>query len=231
MPKPSARAYDVVKTSPRADAKWVSLGGDFWALDHFDATFEEQVPFVPLPPFEEFTLQEHVEGVPLARHRQATDAQRRFPRVTLEVRVRNRRPECWGVHIEPVSRSLDARATRIPVETLLREGVKQVTAKADGDALRLVAVGDAVDRKLLTELDRETVTLRRRQAMTNDLLQGVADVYREAVADGKPPRRAVMDHYHCGEATAKRWIGKARAGGFLGETTPGRKGEGGSAAP
>jgi hypothetical protein len=73
--------------------------------------------------------------------------------------------------------------------------------------------------------ERET---RPRTAITDERLKRVAETYRNALALGKHPTRAVMDHgpeAPIARATASRWIKQARAKGFLGAAVERRAGE------
>lgn len=70
-----------------------------------------------------------------------------------------------------------------------------------------------------------TVRLGRRNRVTEDHLRDVVAVYREADADGRPPTRAVADHFETSHSTAARWVGHARRNGLLGPTQAGKAGE------
>lgn len=56
-------------------------------------------------------------------------------------------------------------------------------------------------------------------------LAGVADVYRRAHANRRPPTRAVADHYMVSHSTATKWIARARQKGVLGPARHGVAGE------
>ena len=64
-----------------------------------------------------------------------------------------------------------------------------------------------------------------RNRITGELLEEVAQVYRKAIDDGIPPKKAVGEVWHASTSTAGRWISEARKRGILGPTTPGKKGE------
>jgi hypothetical protein len=66
---------------------------------------------------------------------------------------------------------------------------------------------------------------RRRNRINDELLDRVARVYRQAIDERRPPKKAVQEAMYVSEATAGRYIMKARTRGFLGSTSPGRKGE------
>lgn len=60
---------------------------------------------------------------------------------------------------------------------------------------------------------------------TDEKLRLVADVYRAAVAAGKPPTQAVADQLHYKRAHAGRLVLQARRAGYLGPTIKGKAGE------
>lgn len=60
-----------------------------------------------------------------------------------------------------------------------------------------------------------------RSAVTADL-RAVADVYRSAGSQGRPPNRAVAKAFGVPLTTANHWVKLARAAGFLPPTSPGR---------
>lgn len=57
-----------------------------------------------------------------------------------------------------------------------------------------------------------------------DRLARVAEIYRSAVAAGRPPVKAVTDELPSSRSTAGRLVGQARKAGLLRETTHGRVG-------
>jgi hypothetical protein len=64
----------------------------------------------------------------------------------------------------------------------------------------------------------------RRQALTDEFLAEVSDIYRQHVATGKPSK-AVAEHFHYTNASARRVVREARLRGLLGPARPGRGGE------
>lgn len=66
---------------------------------------------------------------------------------------------------------------------------------------------------------------RTRTRVTQSVLQEVAEVYRRAWESGKPPTLAVREHFHKSQSTAARWVGMARAQGYLGKANGTRGGE------
>jgi hypothetical protein len=80
----------------------------------------------------------------------------------------------------------------------------------------------------MQELDREAQEARppeRRNRVTDNLLASVAEVYRQAINDGLPPKRSVATAFTVSQPTAGRYIMQARQRGHLGKTHPGKKGE------
>lgn len=54
--------------------------------------------------------------------------------------------------------------------------------------------------------------------------RSVAHIYSEALAAGLPPLQAVVRKWHASQATASRWVARARELGMLPKTTPGKVG-------
>jgi hypothetical protein len=77
---------------------------------------------------------------------------------------------------------------------------------------------------LAAHADRAS-TARRRNRITDTLLENVAQVYRQAIAERRHPKKAVQEAWHVSEATAGRYIMLARKRGYLGKTRRGKKGE------
>lgn len=68
-------------------------------------------------------------------------------------------------------------------------------------------------------------TTRRRDRITDALLREVAEVYRNAWAEGENPTSAVAAHFFKSHSTAARWVGLARKAGYLGPSDGSRGGE------
>lgn len=58
----------------------------------------------------------------------------------------------------------------------------------------------------------------RGRVMSNEHLEEVADVYRDALSGGKPVE-AVREHFSTNRSTASRWVGEARKRDILEEST------------
>lgn len=101
------------------------------------------------------------------------------------------------------------------------------------------AVAFMLDRSVLRELDSLITALdlpaygaaaafaspgspgiQQRRKITPEHLQMVAATYEEAQRSTAPPTRAVADVYEVSHSTAAKWIGKARAAGYLPPFSP-----------
>jgi len=65
----------------------------------------------------------------------------------------------------------------------------------------------------------------RGRAMPADHLEQVARIYREALAAGLPPTKAVRLKMNASQSTAARWVAQARDRGFLGPAVGTQAGE------
>ena len=79
---------------------------------------------------------------------------------------------------------------------------------------------DPLTRSELSELTRTINTTLRKQ-ITPEYLQHIADVYTQAVQNGKNPIQAIMDSDRVKHRTASDYATKARKLGLLPETQPG----------
>ncbi|MGN6763143.1 MAG: hypothetical protein ACTHJI_17660 [Leifsonia sp.] len=72
---------------------------------------------------------------------------------------------------------------------------------------------------------RQMPSTRRKDKVTDAVLQEVAEVYRSAVDDGANPTQAVAEHFYKSHSTAARWVMRARQSGHLGLANGRRGGE------
>jgi hypothetical protein len=64
--------------------------------------------------------------------------------------------------------------------------------------------------------------MRRRRRLSRAFLEEIADIYKRAENEGRPPRVAIVEHFADDEypstrLTARNWIQAARAEGLLAE--------------
>ncbi|WP_157879717.1 hypothetical protein [Streptomyces yangpuensis] len=64
----------------------------------------------------------------------------------------------------------------------------------------------------------------QRRSLTPDHLTNVAEVYREAHKQGRPPTVAVAEHFGVSHSAAAKWVGAARKQGQLGPVAKGSRG-------
>lgn len=80
---------------------------------------------------------------------------------------------------------------------------------ADSNAIRLASRGRKMSRPPLDD----------------ELFAEVAEIYRAAIADGQPTRKAVQEHFVVGSSAAGRYVVEARKRGFLGPAIGKKAGE------
>jgi hypothetical protein len=76
-----------------------------------------------------------------------------------------------------------------------------------------------------TQYARLLGAARRRGPLKAEELTQIASTYRDALAAGEAPTRAVSARYGVARSTAGRWIAEARRRGQLGKAHPRRAGE------
>lgn len=138
---------------------------------------------------------------------------------------RVRRIELAGEHItgETLRRLQIGRLTRQAVAGAFLSAQR---AEVDGqpaliiDQSRTEAAANAYN-----EYVQDARRPRSGAPLTDDDLQNVADLYRAALADGRPPTQTIANEMHASRATAARWVARARERGLLGAAIPGRAGE------
>jgi hypothetical protein len=138
-----------------------------------------------------------------------------------------RLPQVWS-QPEDVPQALDILRKVEPVEFWRRYAItkmvtralaQQLTDEAPDDAESVVLGGDGLGPDVhvflpaLADIARHVQAVpagTRRNRITSKHLAEVAEVYRRADADGRPPTRAVADHFQTSHSTAARWVGLAR---------------------
>jgi hypothetical protein len=143
---------------------------------------------------------------------------------------------CGAVHLERrPGEAIDAASLRLPLSTILRDAISSIAFHTGGpDAPRGTLrsqyekeqkfVGGAHRRVR----DAKDAQEGMRQRLTPEFLQRISDLYRQAVAEGKPPRIFIAETVaRSPKATlaARNWIQAARRHGYLGEAVPGKAGE------
>ena len=120
-----------------------------------------------------------------------------------------------------------AQLRNVKVETYLNRAKDlvaiEVERNADG-SLR-VSHADAREESLRGWFDayaRTTPTRRRGVRLSDDEMRRVADVYRDALAAGEPPTKAVSTKLYTSRPNAARWVSEARRRGLLGDA-PGKR--------
>jgi hypothetical protein len=120
------------------------------------------------------------------------------------------------------------RLRRLNLETLRRDAVRAVgtwnpPAEPDetfGDSLSVPGwylPAEAPDAEWQADVD-EADRLTGRRPISEAYLEELAEVYRQAVADGKHPSQVVRAHFNLGAmSTAYKHVQRAREAGFLGE--------------
>jgi hypothetical protein len=146
----------------------------------------------------------------------------------LTISVEDDRPVCDEIRIE--RRPGEPAVTRatlkdVPISTLLRDSVAVAgrvrfhkaepgnVLSPDGSVEHEYGseeLATAIQSSLLQAYDA-----RQGVRLTDELLQGVADVYREAHANGQPPTQAVARQGMVSRSTAGRYVQRARERGFL----------------
>jgi hypothetical protein len=92
-----------------------------------------------------------------------------------------------------------------------------------------LAVGEERRVEIAGEVDanfaRQTKSPRRRGPLREEDLKRVAEVYRGAIARGRPPTKTVAGELGVARSTAGRWVAEARRRGVLGRAKPRVAGE------
>jgi hypothetical protein len=79
---------------------------------------------------------------------------------------------------------------------------------------------DPLTRSELSDLSK-TINTTLRKRITPEYLEHIANIYTQAVKDGKNPIQAIMDSERVAHRTASDYASKARELGLLPETKPG----------
>jgi len=153
-------------------------------------------------------------------------------KVVLELQVRVRegeRPELAELRCvqradgPPVSSGM---LRELPLGSLVRESARLAAHRLDhvwdggwvGTPLWSEPTKTQKDamQQVFAEYRNASLTRKPGRRVPDDLLHRVADIYRRALTDGRPPTRAVEIELHCSRATAGRWVAQARGRDYLG---------------
>ncbi len=129
----------------------------------------------------------------------------------------------------PMGQILEAAREQVGVQLAeqARVGARRVRELVEA---RRPAHGAVAEARLLTQAEK-TKDLRaalesgrRGRDLGEDHYREVAAVYAAALREGRPPTKAVQEHYTVEKSTAAKKVARARERGFLPKTTRGRAG-------
>jgi hypothetical protein len=156
----------------------------------------------------------------------------------LTIEIEAGRPRCRRLTLisnDPRSPIGSSTLRSFPLRDLIADAVKQAAIETvrqpDGSitATRRVADDQETLDQFLAAYSKAAHKPRRGVRLTDENLRRVADVYRNALAQGDPaPTRAVAAAEKTSYGSARRWVGVARERGILGPTKERKAGEGGS---
>jgi hypothetical protein len=115
------------------------------------------------------------------------------------------------------------------VKGVIPPGSSRDSGLADTHGRRTVGTDRALqplwsERKGAIDAYWESHSMEKRHRVNDRLLERVALLYREAIAGGRRPEKAVLATFNASEPSAGRYI-CARDRGYLGKTRPGKKDE------
>ena len=114
---------------------------------------------------------------------------------------------------------------RLPLGAWINEDRRRITNSAKWTAAASIDRWSSEDMKLLKRLASARVSSRGRPPLSDATLKEVAVVYRAAYGRGEYPTKAVQEHFTLSRSTAGRWVERARAQGYLGQTIERQAGE------
>ena len=169
------------------------------------------------------------------------------PRCRLEIEIHKGKPVCSQLTVgrtEAGQAVTGSRLRTLPIDDWVRRAADDVAHEVVGgqdvpevifEGVRYPLRGGKVDDThvayrvaglTLTSTWRASERATDPRAITDELLQEVADIYREALIRNAPPTNAVANEKHVSRPTAGRWVVRARRAGFLGPAPgPGAAGE------
>jgi hypothetical protein len=103
---------------------------------------------------------------------------------------------------------------------------KKSKAIRNADELRRITIGDLLE-EAASWVVKPTKLRPGPHGHPREHFEDVARAYRAAlVSDPRRPIKRLAEQYHASEATVRRWVQRARDMGLLGESVPGKAGEG-----
>lgn len=192
------------------DARWVPMEDDEGRVFDF--------PWVPYGPGFEIPLLFDYEGHGLFDW-------------TMRVLVIEGRPQCVALEcstLDPQLAVTPEALHRFPLGRFIEEATLMSSRPVDEVPHTFKRWKDPDEvraaRSAVAAHHRKRPNGHQRQALTDEFLAEVADVYRQHVAEGKPSK-AVAEHFYYTNSSARRVVREARLRGFLGPARPGRGGE------
>jgi hypothetical protein len=119
----------------------------------------------------------------------------------------------------------------LPIMEMVRD-IRRHLMEVDVDATEAVVsalLSEGQDERALA-LQQELLNMRQdlggANALPGSVYAEVADVYRQAWRDGRPPTKAVAKHFQISDSAAAKRVMRARQGGLLPPTEKGVAGLG-----
>jgi hypothetical protein len=151
----------------------------------------------------------------------------------VEVAIRNGRPRCIGLRSldtgPPITTTL-LKSAQLPaigkvVRDIVADKAVRLVRTAEGEVIGLHSwsTGDprSTYQELTADIERAIDDLEgseQRWRLTEEHLEEVATVYKDAHAKGASTARAIAQRWHTTEENARRWVMRARAKGHLPKT-------------
>jgi len=164
-----------------------------------------------------------------------TELAEEAPGLEFEIGVRDGRPRCVAIRSTeagpPITTTL-LKSSRLPaIGRVVRECVAETAVRlvriVDGDVIGLHGLSTpdlrATWEERVVDIDASLDDLERgerRWRITDEHLEEVAAVYRDALAHGFSTAKAIAERWSTTEENARRWVVRARQRGFLPPTEP-----------
>jgi hypothetical protein len=149
------------------------------------------------------------------------------PALTLRLEVEHGVLVCTAVLVHRLPGEPPLTATRLRKTALARmieAAGSRAALKKDGSGIGFAILRDK--QGWLEAYRSEAHKPRRGQRLEDEHLAKVAEIYRDALATGRPPTQTVAEVMHTARPNAGRWVAEARRRGLLAQAPgPGRAGE------